>query len=87
MAKKDGAARDRDTTADDLQRAADEAAERGFVGMQTDPNPNDAYALTTGPDSPSHVGGPHERAPQPVLMNDPGGDAEVVTYRDEPPEA
>lgn len=37
----------------DLQKAADEAVEKGFYGAKVDPTPNENYSLETGPDAPT----------------------------------
>lgn len=37
----------------DVQEKADKETDQGFVGTKVDPVPNEAYTLTTGPDSPS----------------------------------
>jgi hypothetical protein len=38
---------------DAIQDAVDQAEEQGFLGQKTDPRPNSAYSLESGPDSPS----------------------------------
>lgn len=42
-----------DASADEVQAKTDDAQEKGYVGTVPDPNPNEAYSLKTGPDSPS----------------------------------
>jgi hypothetical protein len=37
----------------EVQAVFDEAAEKGYFGEVPDGPPNEAYALTSGPDSPS----------------------------------
>lgn len=37
----------------EVQQAADEATEKGYIGTTPDPFPNEAYSLKSGPDSPS----------------------------------
>jgi hypothetical protein len=37
----------------DLQKAADEAAAKGFYGDKVDPTPNEHYSLETGPEAPT----------------------------------
>jgi hypothetical protein len=39
--------------APDLQKAADEAADKGFYGDKVDPTPNENYSLETAPDAPT----------------------------------
>lgn len=39
--------------ADDLQKAADDAVEKGYYGDKVDPTPNEHYSLETGPDAPT----------------------------------
>lgn len=36
-----------------LQALADQSLEQGYFGITQDPNPNSAYSLASGPDSPS----------------------------------
>lgn len=36
-----------------LQALTDEATSQGYFGVTNDPNPNEAYSLKSGPDSPS----------------------------------
>lgn len=38
----------------DLQKRADEAEAKGFIGVEVDPLPNSRYSLESGPESPSH---------------------------------
>lgn len=38
---------------DELQKSMDEINEQGFMGTKVDPLPNERYALTSGPDSPT----------------------------------
>lgn len=42
-----------DGGAAEVQAKADEAAEKGYIGSVPDPNPNKAYSLQSGPDSPT----------------------------------
>ena len=44
-----------DGGAAELQELADEAEAKGYIGTVPDPNPNEAYTLLTGPDSPTAV--------------------------------
>ena len=39
-----------------LQKAADEAVEKGFYGEAVDPTPNENYSLQTPPDAPTGSG-------------------------------
>lgn len=43
------------TAKGDVQAQVDKELEQGFVGTKVDPTPNEAYTLTTGPDSPRSV--------------------------------
>lgn len=40
---------------DELQRNADEATDRGYIGHSPEPAPNAAFTLATGPDAPPLV--------------------------------
>lgn len=40
----------------DIQEQADEVTDKGYFGTKVDPEPNEAYTLTTGPDSPKSSG-------------------------------
>lgn len=62
---------------DQDDQTSEAVEDKGYIGLKVDPNPNEAYGLTTGPDSPSHVGGPHERAKQYATVDDPGLKHEV----------
>lgn len=42
-----------DAGAADLQALADQSLNQGYFGITDDPNPNEAYSLKSGPDSPS----------------------------------
>ena len=42
-----------DTAKAEVQEAMDEAHDKGYIGFAPDPNPNKAYTLLTGPDSPT----------------------------------
>lgn len=44
-----------DLGAAQVRDARDEAREKGYEGFSPSTIPNREYALTTGPDSPSHV--------------------------------
>lgn len=44
-----------DLGASEVQEKVDEAEEQGFLGTSVDPEPNSAYSLESGPDSPQHV--------------------------------
>lgn len=39
--------------APEMQKAADEAADKGYYGEKVDPTPNEHYSLETGPDAPT----------------------------------
>jgi hypothetical protein len=45
--------REKTEHAKDLQKAADEAAAKGFYGDKVDPTPNEHYSLETPPDAPT----------------------------------
>lgn len=36
----------------EVQAKADESLEKGYIGEVSDPHPNEAYSILTGPDSP-----------------------------------
>lgn len=38
-----------------VDKAVAKEVEQGYHGVRVDPIPNEAYTLTTGPDSPPHV--------------------------------
>lgn len=42
-----------DAGAAELQAIWDDATAKGYFGITNDPNPNEAYSLASGPDSPS----------------------------------
>lgn len=42
-----------DAGAAELQAVTDEATAKGYYGSVPDPNPNSAYSLASGPDSPA----------------------------------
>lgn len=46
----------------DVKKQVDEAEDQGFFGIKVDPLPNEAYTLTTGPDSPTNS--PNDRVEQ-----------------------
>ena len=37
----------------DVAKQVEKAEDLGYIGTKVDPNPNEAYTLTTGPDSPT----------------------------------
>jgi len=51
--KKDAEAAD--GGAAELQEFVDDAEAKGYIGFVPDPNPNKAYSLQSGPDSPAAV--------------------------------
>lgn len=66
-----------DKAAAEVQSRVDQEQEQGFVGIKVDPNPNEAYTLATGPNSPPHVPDNTTRAGQSVLVDEPGAKHEV----------
>lgn len=42
-----------DGGAAEVQAAMDEATSKGYFGTVPDPNPNEAYSIQSGPDSPT----------------------------------
>lgn len=51
-------------TANEIQKAVDEAEKQGFYGVKADPRPNSEYSLESGPESPGHVDDIHTRTAQ-----------------------
>lgn len=76
-AKKADAPKNAEAAEEEVQSRSDKEQEQGFVGIKVDPHPNEAYSLTTGPDSPSAVPDNQTRAGQTVLVDDPGTKHEV----------
>lgn len=66
-----------DTASKEVQARFDREQEQGYVGIKVDPTPDEAYALTSGPDSPPHVPNNTTRAGQTVLIDEPGTKHEV----------
>jgi hypothetical protein len=48
----------------DVAAQVEEETAQGFRGTKVDPEPNEAYALTSGPDSPGGFGDDRTRATQ-----------------------
>ena len=53
MAEKDTSKAKDDVGQAEVQSTRDKAREQGYEGVSSSPIPNSAFALTTGPDSPS----------------------------------
>lgn len=51
----DETSRDTEVGQDQVQEVVDDQLDVGYVGTKVDPRPNEDYALTSGPDSPSAV--------------------------------
>lgn len=56
-----------DGGAGQVQDAADEQTDQGYIGQKVDPLPNSAHSLESGPDSPQLVGDDRTRAEQHIV--------------------